>query len=131
MSGISKKVQSKLDEINARLGTEYKAVLKMVPQRPPYMDMFVETGSGEASIGKLKLWEYNTYRHRTGTLRIYGITWSKYFIGIRWGRTWLHVRSPLLHSMKAMTVYCIEGLGIHNASSKEARQKLTARLIEL
>lgn len=127
---ISKKIQSKVDQINEILGTEYEAQTEHVPYRPPFLDNFNETGIGEIRMFGKKLMSYAKYQHRTGTLKIYGVTWSKNFIGLRWGMTWLHIRLPKQHK-NSITVYNIDGLGIHRMSSKETRQMLVTRLQEI
>ena len=127
---ISQKIQRRVDKINETLGTEYKATTELIAYRPPFLDFFNEIGRGEIRIFNRQLMSYAKYRHKTGTLKIYGFTWSRNFMGLRWGLTWLHIRFPK-YNKNCITVYNIDGLGIDRMSSKTTRHILSNKMQEL
>ena len=124
MSTVSNKIQRRVDAINTKLNTNYVAEIVHAEYQPPYMQQFERLDRGDVCLGRFKIFSYAKYRHKFGKLKIYGLTWSKFFVGVRLGLSWYHIRLPKLHKRNTVTAYRIDGLGVEGMSSKETKEHL-------
>ncbi|HAB37218.1 MAG TPA: hypothetical protein DCE52_04295 [Rhodobacteraceae bacterium] len=123
---VSKKIQNNINAINEALETSYVARLVQVPYEPEYLQFFNKTKDKTFSFGKFVLFNHCTYVHKAGKRKIYGITWSKFYIGIRCGLKWHHIRFPKFHKVRcSKTRYEIKGMNAYNLTAKEARNFLS------
>jgi len=126
MTSVSNKIQKRIDAINTQLNTNYVAELVQREYQPRYMQQFECLDRGDVCLGRFKIFSYAKYRHRFGKLKVYGLTWSKYFVGLRLGLSWYHIRLPKMHKRNVITAYRVDGLGIDGMSSKQTKDYLNA-----
>ena len=128
----SLKVQKYLSAINQHEGATHEATLQPVYyyHQPDYMDNYTEVDHGTVKLGRWSLFHYSKHVYRWGKRKIYGLTWSRHYIGLRLGLSWFHIRVPRFHKKQCRTIYNIESLGLRGMNGREARQALLSYIEE-
>lgn len=111
---MNKKLVRRVNSINNATGTNHVLTLDYV-RVSPYEDRFDTISSRTFYLGRFKLFSVDKLRHKTGKLRIYGVTWSKFFVGVRWGLNWYHICVPKWHKGHCLQLlYSVESMGVFN-----------------
>lgn len=114
---ISKKISEKLNIINERMGTNYKA--ELIDKE--YIPKSLEENFDIIKEGEGKLYKYTKFKHKWGKLKLYGIIFSKNYISIRTGRHMYSLKIKGIHKIHTQTSYTIDGLGIYGYKSSEVK----------